>query len=113
MKAGLVLVGALAVLSAINAPGADKPFLSPKAKAQADSLRRTATIRKDPDLMKDRPVGNARAWQLARSVRPVPRSAPSLDLVNGPRPFLSPKDPRYEAALRKLRGRQFQVAPLK
>jgi hypothetical protein len=50
---------------------------------------------------------------VARSFRTVPRTGPSIDLAPGPRPLLSPKDPRYEAALRELRQQQFQVAPLK
>jgi hypothetical protein len=43
----------------------------------------------------------------------VPSTGRSIDLAHGPRPLLSPKDPRYETALRELRQQQFQVAPLK
>ena len=65
--------------------------------------------------MIDRAVlpGSPRGRELADSLRKVPSASPSVDLAHGPRPTMSPKDPRYETALRELRTREFQVAPLK
>lgn len=113
MKSTLVLAAVLIALAITTATAADEVFLSPRARAQADSLRRVPVTRTEPDLLKDRPVGNAKLWALRQSLRKAPSNGPSVDLVHGPRPLMSPKDPRYEAALRELSRRQFQVAPLK
>jgi len=67
----------------------------------------------DPDLLKDRPSGNAKAWELARSLRKLPNLGSSVDLVHSSRPTMSPKDPRFETAWRENAGSQFQNAPLK
>ena len=109
----LVAAAAVVTLNIALAARADEPLLSPRAKALADSLRKVPGTSGGIDLTKDRPIGNARAWELARSLRTVPSSGPSIDLAHGPRPLLSPKDPRYETALRELRGASFQLAPLK
>lgn len=103
----------LAILTAVNSGSAAEPLLSPKAKALADSLWKVPAVHNDVDLAKDRPIGNAKAWDLARSFRTVPSTGSSVDLAHGPRPLLSPKDPRYETALRELRAKEFYVAPLK
>ena len=114
MKTTLILaVTTAAVLTVISAASAAGPLHSPKGKALADSLRKVPAVHSDVDLAKDRPIGNAKAWELARSFRKVPSTGPTIDLAHGPRPLLSPKDPRYETALRELRAREFQVAPLK
>ena len=114
MKTKLLLAAAtLAILTAVNSASAAEPLLSPKAKALADSLRTAGSTSSAVDLTKDRPVGNAKAWDLARSFRTVPSTGPSADLAHGPRPTMSPKDPRYETALRGLRAKEFYVAPLK
>lgn len=113
MKTTLLLAAAVAVFAAVTTASAAEPLHSPKGKALADSLRKVPAAHSDVDLTKDRPLGNAKAWDLARSFRKVPSTGPSIDLAHGPRPLLSPKDPRYETALRELRAKEFHVAPLK
>jgi len=65
--------------------------------------------------MVDRSVtpGSPKGRELAYSLRRVPSTGLNVDLAHGPRPTMSPKDPRYETALRELRAKEFQVAPLK
>lgn len=109
----LVAAVAAVTLSATLSAQAAEPPLSPKAKALADSLRKVPAAASDVNLLANRPIGNAKAWELAQSFRKVPSTGPSIDLAHGPRPLLSPKDPRYEQAARELRQQQFQVAPLK
>lgn len=115
MKITLILAAAAAaaVLTGINTASAAEPLLSPKAKALANSTRTVLGTSTTVDQVKDRPTGNAKAWELARSFRTVPSVGPNIDLAHGPRPLLSPKDPRYESALREQRTTTFQVAPLK
>jgi len=90
-------------------------LLSPKAQAQADSLKKVAA----PATMQccaaaaDRPTGNARAWEQAQSLRKVPSTGDTIDLARAPRPAVSPKDPRYETAWRANATKNFQVAPVK
>ena len=107
-----LLLATVAVLTAFNAASAAEPLLSPKAKALADSLR---TVPGSTTDMIDQSVlpGSPKGRELAYSLRKVPSTGPSVDLAHGPRPLLSPKDPRYEAALRELRASEFQVTPLK
>ena len=110
------LLFAVAVVGVLTFAGntfAGDALLSPKAKALADSLRKVPAVASGVNLAIDRPIGNARAWELERSLRTVPSTGRSIDLAHGPRPLLSPKDPRYEMALRELWQQQFQVAPLK
>ncbi len=113
MKTTLLLAAAVTAFAVATTVSATEPLHSPKGKALADSLRKVSATHSDVDLTKDRPIGNAKAWELARSFRTVPRTGPSVELAHGPRPLLSPKDPRYETTLRELRAREFQVAPLK
>ncbi len=114
MKTSLFLAAAtVAVLIAVATASAAEPLHSPKGKALADSLRKVPVVHNDVDLLKDHPLGNTRAWELARSFRTAPSTGPRVDLAHGPRPLLSPKDPRYDQALRELRATEFQVAPLK
>lgn len=112
MKTTLLLAATVAVITAFNAASAAEPLHSPKGKALADSLR---TVPGSTTDMIDRSVlpGSPKGRELAYSLRKVPSTGPSIDLAHGPRPTLSPKDPRYETALRELRAREFQVAPLK
>ena len=112
MKTTLLLAAAVAVLTAVNAASAAEPLLSPKAKALAASLLPPPGPTAD---MIDRSVlsGSPKGREIAYSLRTVPSTGLSVDLAHGPRPLLSPKDPRYETALRELRAREFQVAPLK
>jgi len=84
--------------------------MSPRAKEQADSLRKVPGTTTD---MVDRSVkpGSPRAIAQAESLRKVPSTGPSIDLAHGPRPTLSPKDPRYDREVRRLQ--EVQIAPLK
>jgi len=113
MKSLLLLAAATAaLLTTANSVSAGEPLLSPRAKANQIRVVPGSSAH-DVNLVTNRPTGNARAWALAQSLRKVPGTGPSIDLAHGPRPLLSPKDPRYETALRKLRDSSFQVAPLK
>ena len=112
MKTTLLLAATVAVITAANAASAAEPLLSPKAKALAASLLPPPGPTAD---MIDRTLqpGSPKGRDLAYSLRTVPGTGPRVNLAHGPRPLLSPKDPRYETALRELHGREFQVAPLK
>jgi len=107
-----LLVAAAAAVTLTITAQAGEPLLSPKAKALADSLRKVPGTTTD---MVDRSIqpGTPRGREFAHSLRKVPSTGPSIDLAHGPRPTLSPKDPRYETALRELRQQQFPIAPLK
>jgi len=102
----------VALLAAFGTASAAEPLRSPKGKAFADSLR---TVPGSTVDRIDRSVlpGTPKSRELAYSLRKVPGTGPSVDLAHGPRPLVTPKDPRYDTALRELRARQFQVAPLK
>jgi hypothetical protein len=93
---------------------AGEPFLSPRAQDIARSLKTVPTqSEKNPNLLANRPVGNARAWALAQSLRTVPGARSSVDLAHAQRPTLSPKDPSFESAWRANAENTVQVAPLK
>ena len=110
MKTALLLaVATAAFLSAVNTVSADEPLLSPRARANQTRVVPSSSAT-DVNLSTNRPIGNAKAWEHAQSLRRVPSTGPSVDLAHGPRPALSPKDPRYDQATRQA---QFQVAPLK
>lgn len=109
----LVAIAAAGVFALTASAQAGEPLLSPKAKEQAYSLRRVPTVASDVNLIKNRPLGNAKAWALAQSFKTVPSTGNGIDLAHAPRPTMSPKDPRYEAALRENAAKNFQVAPLK
>lgn len=111
MKKTLILVVAVAGLFTLAAGvRADDALMSPKAKALADSLRKVPGT--TPDLL-DRSVkpGSPKSKAIAESQRNVPGTGPTIDLVHGPRPTLSPRDPRYEQEARRLQ--EVQLAPLK
>lgn len=113
MKTTLILATAtVAVFTAINAASAADSLLSPRAQALADSMRTVPASTADTI---DRGVlhGSPKGRALAHSLRKVSSVGPSVDLVHGSLPALSPKDPRYETALREPRAKPFQVAPLK
>jgi hypothetical protein len=112
MKTTFLLAATVAVFTAVNSASAAEPLHSPKGKALADSLR---TVPGSTTDMIDRSVlpGTPKGRELAYSLRKVPSTGPRVDLAHGPRPLLSPKDPRYETALRELRAKEFQIAPLK
>ncbi|MGE3312723.1 MAG: hypothetical protein AB7O66_22365 [Limisphaerales bacterium] len=111
MKTALVLTAAAAtLLSTMNTAQADEPLLSPRAKAnQIRTVTGTSKDKLDRSITSGSPKGIA----MAESLRKVASAGPTVDLAHGPSPTLSPKDPRYEQAVRELREAQFQVAPLK
>lgn len=111
----LILMAAVAAtaFTSVNRAQADEPFLSPRAKANQIHYAPSGSSINDPDLVKDRPAGNAKAWAQKHRATTFPGTESTVDLVHGPRPTMSPKDPRYEQAARKLREAQYQVAPLK
>ena len=114
MKKTLLLAVAVAgVLSLAASANASEPLMSPRAKELAHSLRKVPSAPNSVNLATNRPAGNARAWELARSFRKVPSTGPSIDLAHAPRPTMSPKDPRFEAAWRANAVKQFHVAPVK
>lgn len=116
MKKMILLAVAVAGVFTLTATAkADEPLYSPKAKALADSFKKVPAATSSVNLALDRPAGNAKAWELARSLRSVPSTGPSVDLAHAPRPTMSPKDPRYEAALlaNAVSKAEVQIAPLK
>ncbi len=106
----LLAAATAALLIAVNTVSADEPLLSPRAKA---NLARTVPGVTEDKLDRSLQPGSPKGREMAYSLRMVPSTGPSVDLAHGPRPSLSPKDPRYETALRELRAKEFQVAPLK
>jgi hypothetical protein len=114
MKKTLLLAVAVAgIFSFAASANAGEPLMSPRAKELAYSLRKVPSTPNAVNLATNRPIGNAKAWELARSFRKVPGTGPGIDLAHAPRPTMSPKDPRYEAALRANALREFQIAPIK
>ena len=108
----LLAAATVALLTVVNTATAAEPLHSPKGTALADSL---LTVSGSTTDMIDRSFlpGTPKGRELVYSLRKVPSIGPSVDLAHGPRPLLSPKDPRYETALRELRAREFQIALLK
>ena len=51
--------------------------------------------------------------QIIDDSRGVASTGPTIDYAHAPRPTMSPKDPRFEAAWRANAEREFQVAPVK
>ena len=105
----LVAAAAVVTLNMAFAARAGEPLLSPRAKA--NQIRVVPGSSAGVDTLKDRPIGNAKAWELAQSLRKVPSTGSSVDLAHARRPTLSPRDPRYDQELRRLQ--EVQVAPLK
>jgi len=113
MKKTILLAVAVAGMFTLAASAqAGEPLHSPKGQEQANSLRKVPGT--TPDMI-DRSVkaGSPKAIELANSLRKVPSTGNSIDLAHAPRPTMSPKDPRYEVALRENATKSFQVAPLK
>lgn len=114
MKKTILLAVALtSVFTLASSVQAGEPVLSPKAKEQAYSVRKVPAVASDVNLATNRPNGNAKAWEIAQSFRKVPSTGNTIDLAHAPRPTMSPKDPRYDTALRENATKTFQVAPLK
>lgn len=112
-KTTLLAVAAAGIFTLTASAQAGEPLLSPRAQEQANSLRKVPSVASDVNLATNRPVGNAKAWQQAQSLKRVPSTGNNIDLAHAPRPTMSPKDPRYETALRENATKTFQVAPLK
>lgn len=91
---------------------AAEPLLSPRLQSLQTRVVPGSSAG-DPDLTKNRPMGNAKAWNAAQSRRTVPSSGREVDLAHAPRPSVPAKDPRYDALLRENAMKQLQVAPLK
>jgi len=108
----LLVVAAVVAVGAAFSANAGEPLYSPRAKELANSLRKVPSTPSDVNLAANRPVGNAKAWDLAQSLRKVASTGSSIDLAHAPRPTMSPKDPRFEAALR-ANASEFQIAPVK
>ena len=112
-KTILLAVAAAGIFTLAASVQAGEPLLSPKAKEQAYAVRKVPVVASDVNLATNRPNGNAKAWELAQSFSKVPSTGNTIDLAHAPRPTMSPKDPRYESALRENATKTFQVAPLK
>ena len=113
MKTINKLVVAAAVVVALNftlTVRAGEPLLSPRA--QGNQIRHVSGINNDPNLLENRPLGSPRAVEFARSLVKV-SGMDTTDLVHGPRPTMSPRNPGYEVAAKELREMQFQVAQMK
>jgi len=111
-KTILLAVAAAGIFTLTVSAQAGEPLLSPRAQEQANSLKTVPGTSHD---MIDRSVkiGSPKQIALAESLRKVPSTGNNVDLAHAPRPTLSPKDPRYETALRENATKTFQVAPLK
>jgi hypothetical protein len=107
----LMMAVVAAALTTASRASAGEPFLSPRAKANQVHFAPSGSSINDPDLVKDRPAGNAKAWAQTHRFKTIPGTESTVDLVHGPRPTMSPKDPRYEQEARRLR--EVQVAPIK
>lgn len=113
MKSSLLIAIATLTTGLASQAFAGDVVLSPRAALLAHELRKVPRISSDPDLVRNVEYGNAKVRQLAYELRKVPRTGTDIDLAHAPRPTLSPKDPRYETALRENAVRAFQLAPLK
>jgi len=114
MKKTILLAVAVAgIFTLASSAFAGDALLSPRAQGQANSLKKVSGMTSN---MIDRSVmaGSPKSIELAKSFRKVAGTNSNLDLANAPRPNLSPKDPRYQTALREnAANQQIQVAPLK
>ena len=111
-KTILLAVAAVGALTFAASAQAGEPLLSPRAQANQIRVVSGASA-SDVNLATNRPVGNAKAWAQAQSLKTVPSTGNNIDLAHAPRPTMSPKDSRYETALRENATKNFQVAPLK
>jgi hypothetical protein len=112
LKIALLTAAVVAIGTTLSAK-AGEPLYSPKAKEQAESLRKVPIAENEVNLAANRPDGNAKAWEVAQSLRRVPGTGADIDLAHATRPTISPKDSRFEAAWRENAEREFQIAPVK
>ena len=113
MKKTLLLAVAAVGAFTLASAQAGEPLLSPRAQSNQSRVVMSNTSANDVNLATNRPIGNAKAWEHAQSIRKVSGTGDSIDLAHAPRPTMSPRDSRYEAALRDNATKNFQVAPLK
>ena len=102
----MVAAAAVVALNFTLTARADEPLLSPRA--QGNQIHYVSGTNNEPNLLANRPMGKA-----SQNVAKVSGTNNDVDLAHGPRPTMSPKDPRYEMAVKQLRDQQFQVAPVK
>ena len=107
----VVAAAAVVALNFTLTARAVEPLLTPRA--QGNQIHHVSGTNNDPDLAMIRPLGTPRQVEFAKSLQRVPGTNNDVDLVHGPRPTMSPRDPRYEMAMKQLRDQQFQVAPVK
>lgn len=114
-KTILLAIAAAGIFTLTFSAQAGEPLLSPRAQEQANSLKRVAGTTSSDMIDRSVKVGSPKAIELAYSLRKVPSTGPSIDLAHAPRPTMSPKDSRYEVALRDNAAKQLevQIAPLK
>jgi hypothetical protein len=108
-----ILVAVAGIFTLVASAQASDALLSPRAQDQSNSLKTVSGMQSD---MIDRSVlaGSPKSIEVAKSFRKAAGTNNDLDLANAPRPNLSPKDPRYQTALREnASSQQIQVAPLK
>jgi len=114
MKKTILLAVAVAGAFTLAASAqASDVFMSPRAQAQADSLKKvpaTASDTIDHTVM----YGTPKSIDLARSSHRVAGTNNDVDFARAPRPNMSPRSPGYDAAWRaNAFDQQIQVAPLK
>ena len=108
----LTALAAIGLFAAAVSAQAGEPLLSPRARANQIRVVPGSSIG-DKDFVHNIEYGNAKARQLAAASRTVASTVRDIDLAHAPRPTFSPKDPRFETALRQNALNQFQFAPLK
>ncbi len=111
-KTILLAIAAAGIFTLAASAQAGEPLHSPKGQEQAYSLRKVPGTTPDR-IDRSVKVGSPRAIELANSLRTVPSTGTTVDLAHAPRPTMSPKDPRFETALRTNAQREFQIAPVK
>lgn len=112
-KTILLTVAAAGILALTSSVQAGEPLLSPRAKA--NQIARVSGVNTDRNLVSGWYAGAAyKAFNTAPNMV-ASGPVPDIDLAHAPRPTMSPKDPRYEAALRANAASQaeVQIAPLK
>jgi len=112
MKTSLLFAVAVVAIGLAGQAGAGEALLSPRAKSNQTKVvpgKSSGYL----DQKRNIEYGNAKMRQLAHDFRKVPTKGINIDLAHAPRPLMSPKDPRYEAALRQNAVRQSKVVALK
>ena len=71
----LAVAVVLSAFATASQATADEPFLSPRAKANQPHYAPAGSSINSPDLVKDRPTGNAKAWEQTHRTRMEPSTA--------------------------------------